>query len=179
MNEFLKNIKGLKIGKRNTVLVVLAAAVLVLLLLSESLADSQKQTALKSDTEAYAQQYIESTQKELETLLESINGAGRVRVMLTLENCYENVYAKAYNQSESNQSDMQKSENTEEYVIIKNGSNTEESLLIKVYEPKIKGVAVVAQGAGNATVKKAITQTVCALFNISSTRVSVEKMANE
>ena len=49
--------------------------------------------------------------------------------------------------------------------------------MVKVYEPAIKGVAVVAQGADNIKVKNAIIQTVCAVFNISSARVSVEKMS--
>ena len=62
--------------------------------------------------------------------------------------------------------------------MLKNGSNNEECLVIKVFEPTVKGVAVVAQGADNPTVKNAILQTVCALFDISSAKVSVEKMQN-
>jgi stage III sporulation protein AG len=61
-------------------------------------------------------------------------------------------------------------------VIVKQGSNNEECLVIKVYEPRVKGVAVIAQGADNINVKQAITDTVCALFDISSASVSVEKM---
>ena len=48
--------------------------------------------------------------------------------------------------------------------------------MIKVYEPTVKGVAVVAEGADNINVKTAITDTVCALFDISTAQVSVEKM---
>lgn len=94
--------------------------------------------------------------------------------MITLENCYENVYAKGYNEKQDSEENSQKYESEEDYIIVKNGSNNEECLVIKVYEPTVKGVAVIAEGAGNAKVKNAITQTVCALFDIDSTKVSVE-----
>jgi phenylalanyl-tRNA synthetase beta chain len=55
------------------------------------------------------------------------------------------------------------------------GSDGENGVVIKVYEPVIKGVAVVAQGADNIKVRSAITEAVCALFNISSAKVSVSK----
>ena len=97
--------------------------------------------------------------------------------MLTLESSYENVFAKGYSTKEDKGETDEKKEFQEEYIIIKNGSSNEECLVVKVYEPAIKGVAVVAQGADNIKVKNAITQTVCALFNISSARVSVEKMS--
>ena len=48
--------------------------------------------------------------------------------------------------------------------------------MVKVYEPTVKGVAIVAEGADDVNVKTAITETVCALFGISSAKVSVEKM---
>ena len=98
--------------------------------------------------------------------------------MITLENCYENVFAKGYKEKNDNKTDSQKSESEEEYIIIKNGSNTEECLVVKVLQPTVKGVAVIAQGAGNAQVKTAITQTICALFDISTAKVSVEKMGS-
>ena len=64
-------------------------------------------------------------------------------------------------------------------MIVKSGSGTEECLVVKVYEPVVKGVAVVAEGADNAQVKKAITETVCALFDISTNKVSVIKKYEE
>lgn len=178
MNDLLGSLKNLKIGRRNVALVVIAVVIMLLLLLSE-LFTSDTEAVSKEDTEAYASQYIEKTEKELETLLEGINGAGKVRVMLTLENCYENVYAKGYNEKSEDKNDSLKSESEEEYIIIKNGSNTEACLVVKVYEPTVKGVAVIAEGAGNTQVKNAITQTVCALFDISTARVSVEKMTEK
>lgn len=178
MNDLLSNLKNLKIGKKNIVLVAIAVLIMLLLLLSEFLTTDNTENISKEDTEIYSSQYIEKTEKELEALLENISGAGDVKVMLTLENCYENVFAKGYNEKNDNKSDSQKIESEEEYIIVKNGSNNEECLVVKVYEPTVKGVAVIAQGAGNTQVKNAITQTVCALFDISTAKVSVEEMGS-
>ena len=176
MNDLFENLKSLKIGKKNIIMIAVAVLIIFLLLISELLTSDNSENISKKNTEMYSAQYIEKTEKELEKLLENISGAGEVRVMLTLENCYENVFAKGYSEKNDNKTDSQKSESEEDYIIIKNGSNTEECLVVKVYEPTVKGVAVIAQGAGNAQVKTAIIQTVCALFDISSARVSVEKM---
>jgi stage III sporulation protein AG len=176
MNDLLKKLNELKIGKKNIVLIAVAVFIIFLLLIIEFIPPDNTENVSKENTEKYSSQYIEKTEKELEALLENISGAGEVKVMITLENCYENVFAKGYNEKSENKTDSQRSESEEEYIIIKNGSNNEECLVVKVYEPTVKGVAVIAQGAGNTQVKNAITQTVCALFDISSAKVSVEKM---
>ena len=178
MNDILENLKNLKIGKKNIVLVAIAIFIMVLLLVSEFLTPENTENISKENTEIYSSQYIEKTEKELEALLENISGAGEVKVMITLENCYENVFAKGYSEKNDSKTDSQKSESEEEYIIIKNGSNNEECLVVKVLQPTVKGVAVIAQGAGNTQVKNAITQTVCALFDISTAKVSVEKMGS-
>ena len=178
MNDILENLKNLKIGKKNIILVAIAIFIMVLLLVSEFLTPENAENISKENTEIYSSQYIEKTEKELEALLENISGAGEVKVMITLENCYENVFAKGYSEKNDSKTDSQKSESEEEYIIIKNGSNNEECLVVKVLQPTVKGVAVIAQGAGNTQVKNAITQTVCALFDISTAKVSVEKMGS-
>ncbi len=178
MNDLFENFKNLKIGKKNIVLVAVAIFIILLLLVSEFLTPDNTENISKENTEIYSSQYIEKTEKELEALLENISGAGEVKVMITLENCYENVFAKGYTEKNDNKTDSQKNESEEEYIIIKNGSNNEECLVVKVYEPTVKGVAVIAHGADNTQVKNSITQTVCALFDISTAKVSVEKMAS-
>lgn len=177
MNNVLKKLKSLNIGKKNVAMIILAVVMLFMLAVSE-FADGFKNTeSINEDGSVNSQKYIQQTEKELELILEKINGAGKVEVMLTLESSYENVFAKGYSTKEDKGEKDEKKEVQEEYIIIKNGSSNEECLVVKVYEPAIKGVAVVAEGADNIKVKNAITQTVCALFNISSARVSVEKMS--
>lgn len=169
--------KLLKLGKKNVVLIISAVVMLLLVLISELVGDTGNTKTQNDDGTVNSQKYIYETEKELETLLENINGAGKVEVMLTLESSFENVFAKSYSTKEDKSGNDEEKELAEEYIIIKKGSSNEECLVVKVYEPAIKGVAVIAQGADNIKVKNAIIQTVCALFNISSARVSVEKMS--
>ena len=170
MNEFISKLKKIKLKEKQIVLLVLSAAMVFLIVVNDFLKSSNEEKADISNTSEFSLQYIDKTQKELERILSDISGAGKVSVMITLENCYENVYSQSQKDNGS--------QVDEEYIVVKKGSNNEECLLVKVYEPTIKGVAVVAEGAGSIEVKNAITQTVCALFNISSVKVSVEKMKN-
>jgi stage III sporulation protein AG len=111
--------------------------------------------------------------------LEAIDGAGEVEVMLTLESCYENVYLKDSSLKTESYDKEFKEEQEETYIMAKTGSNTQEGVIIKVYEPVVKGVAVVATGGDSEKVKMAIIETVSAVFNINSVNISVEKMKTE
>ena len=84
---------------------------------------------------------------------------------------------KGYSTKEKAAGESREVETDEEYITVKKGSNNEECLIVKVYEPSIKGVAVVAEGADSPAVKKAITETVSAVLSISSAKISVEKMS--
>jgi len=178
MINIIDKFKKLPDKKRNIILCIIGAVALLLLVISEFSGDGEV-VSPQENTAEYASDYIEKTEKELSSILEEIDGAGEVEVMITLESCYENVYAKGYSSQSDENEDGAESQLTEEYIIVKSGSGTEECLVIKVYEPMIKGVAVVAEGADNANVKKAITETVCALFDISSNKVSVIKKYEE
>lgn len=178
MIKVIGRFKELPEKKRNVILGIVGAAALLLLVTSE-LSGEKDVSSPQENTAEYASEYIERTEKQLCSIIEEIDGAGKVEVMITLESCYENVYAKGLSSQMDKDDSGEQSQLTEEYVIVKSGSSTEECLVVKVYEPMVKGVAVVAEGADNAQVKKAITETVCALFDISSNKVSVIKKYEE
>lgn len=173
MKAFIKNIREKKLPKKTIVMIVGALVVLIGLLLSEF---TTGETETPEESYVSSEEYIKSTEKNLEKLLSDIEGAGDVKVMLTVDTCYENVYAKSYDTKGQKDENGTENELSEEYIIVKKGSNNEECLVIKVYEPTVKGVAVISEGADSIRVKTAITDTVCALFNISTAQVSVEKM---
>lgn len=176
MKELIKRVREKGLPKKTVVMIIGAVVILGGLALSE-LTDTKPKN--DEDNSICAEDYIESTEKTLEKLLSDIEGAGKVRVMLTVDTCYENVYAKSYDTKGEKTEKGSENELSEEYIIVKKGSNNEECLVIKVYEPTVKGVAVIAEGADSVKVKTAITDTVCALFNISTAQVSVEKMCKE
>ena len=179
IKDFISNLKssGVKLSRKNIVLISLCIIGAALLVISELVpSEDESKTVSSSTSSAASDEYINETEEKLETMLSSIDGAGETQVMITLDSFYENVYAKGYTTKEQSADGESEEEMTENYITVKTGSSSEECLLVKVYEPEIRGVAVCAEGAGSAEIRKAITDTVTAVFGISSTKVSVEKM---
>ena len=107
----------------------------------------------------------------LTDVLSAMDGVGACEVMITLNETNENVYA----QNSSEKTEENKSEYESEYVI-HSGENGDDPVLIKQYFPQVKGVAVVCTGGDDIRVKENIVNSVTALFNISSNRISVSKI---
>ncbi len=174
MNEFKKRLTELTKDKKKAVFIIIGVVLMFLLFLGEFEEQTETEEITADNTSFYASKYTQKAEKDLEKLLSRINGVGKVKVLVTLDSCYENVFAKGYKSDVKENENETQSETEEEYIVIKKGSNNEESLIVKVYEPTVKGVAVVAEGADDIYVKKAITETVCALYDISSAKVSVQ-----
>ena len=109
----------------------------------------------------------------LEKLLEAIDGAGKVKVMITFNTYSETVYAE---NSEENIGADGETDTSDEYIII-DGEDGETGLRLKIISPEIKGVAVICQGGNNPVIKEQIISVVSALFDISSNKISVAVMA--
>ncbi len=179
MIKFKEVFENLSKSKKNLVLIICSVLAVILLIVSEFVTTDKKESELDVKTGVSSAEYIENQEEKLQSLLETIDGAGNVEVMITLESCYENVYLKDSSlKTESKEEDF-KEEQEETYIMAKTGSNTQDGVIIKVYEPVVKGVAVVAEGGGNENIKMAIIETVSAVFNINSTNISVEKMKPE
>ena len=179
MIKFKDVFNKLSKNKKNLVLALCSVLALVLLLVSEFTSTNSSDNSEKPNNYVSSENYIKEQEEKLKELLEAIDGAGEVEVMITLESCYENVYLKDKNlKTESGNGDF-KEESDETYIMAKTSSNTQEGVIIKEYEPVVKGVAVVATGGESEKVKMAIIETVSAVFNIDSTKISVEKMKTE
>ena len=173
-------LKSLTASKKNLALAVFSVVAVIFLLASELSGEVQKEKGEANISAGIsAEEYIEEQEKRLALLLEKIDGAGEVEVMITLETCYENVYLKDSSLKTESTKGVFKEEVEDNFIITKNGSDAQNGVLIKVYQPVIKGVAVVATGGDNESVKMAIIETVSAVFNINSTNISVEKMEPE
>lgn len=161
--------------KKESVFLLVA---LVLLVFSFFVGGTDKNTDKKSSDTNLAD-YESTLEKRLEKLLGEIDGVGTVEVMLTLENGERNVYATESGEKQKSGENSADTERSQEYVKLKRGASNEECVILSKYEPRVRGVAVVASGAGDTRVKIALTETVCAVFNIPSTSVSVVKMTKE
>ncbi len=167
-----------KMSKKLIFTAALLVAGIAALMLSEF--TDQKQTLSVQTTSAVpadsAYEYEEKLEERLISMISSIEGAGNTKVMVTLESGSEDVYLHDYNYGENIEPGGENSmERRDEYVII-DGSAGEQGIVVRVAEPKVRGVAVVCEGGGSELVREQIVSTVTALLDISSARVSVAKM---
>ncbi len=123
--------------------------------------------------------YIEAMEGKLEQTLRTIEGVGKVEVMLTLESSKEAVLNK---DTQTEQEKMKEDTKTndvikenEETVLTENSGN-QEPYIIKEIEPKVAGVVVVLEGGGNPVIVKEVTEAVQVLFHLEVNKIKVLKM---
>lgn len=125
-------------------------------------------------------------EERLEKILSDVNGVGTVSVMITLESSEELIVEKDLPQSYSDikETDAQGGERTtsqtdreENTVYVTEGSASRPYVVMRLL-PRVEGVLVVAQGAGNGAVNKSITEMLQALFDVEAHKIKVVKMAD-
>lgn len=167
-----------KLSKKLLLAVSLLLTGIAALLLSELTADSKNvsaQTTVTSQT-ADTDEYAANLERRLTAIISSIEGAGSTKVMVTLESGSEDIYLHDYDYGENvDPSGKNSLERKDEYVIV-DGDSGEQGIVVRIAEPKVRGVAVVCEGGGSEVVREQIIGAVTALLDISSARVSVAKM---
>ncbi len=151
----------------------------VLIYISETDYTRQKSTLANMTTEDYRL----SLENSLTELLSQVDGAGKVKLMVTLESGEENVYAVQEKSDSDEQTVMaQQSEQTrrrlsyENEIVMTDEGSGKRPVVEKVLQPSVQGVVVVCQGADDITVVSNITNAVSVVLNIPTNRVCVIKM---
>lgn len=176
MIKFENFIEKLKADKKMIAMLILGAAGVVLILLSEFTSAKPKEKTAESDNSSFYE-YESEIETRLSSIITQINGVGRVNVMVTLKSGEENKYAynETYQTKNGEQSDERKGES--EYVVI-DGERGDECVLLRTDFPQVQGVVVVCDGGDNNTVKNDVTNAVSALLDINTNNISVLKMKN-
>ncbi len=103
-----------------------------------------------------AESYCSDLEERLEKLCSTVKGAGKVRVMVTLEGGYENIYEK------------------DEKGTVTVGSGKGESAVISATRPpRVAGVGIVAEGAGNERVKNELLAMVSVALGIGTHKIYI------
>lgn len=108
--------------------------------------------------------YSKILEEKLTELLESAEGVGKVKVVVTLDCTTQSVWA-------TNEKTDEKS-HAVEYVII-NGNEGDEAVPVKEIYPRVRGVAVVCAGGNDAKIKKRVTELICAALGIAANKIAV------
>ncbi len=158
------------------IFIILGLLGVILIFLSEFDTKKVNNDKLHNEVEDYEQQI----KTELESILSTVDGAGDVKVMLTIESGQENIYACQEKTSKDEQSTAgekngQRSTYENEVVMVTTGSE-KQALVEKTMQPAVQGVVVVCQGADNIKVTSDITNAVSVVLNIPTNRICVIKM---
>lgn len=172
----------LKKDKKALALILICAAGIAIILFSEMFfGDTAKEKSVPEKTSEMnisdPYEYAELMENKLTDIVSSISGAGKAKVMITLDGSAESVYAQN-SKTGSENGDREKNSDESKYVLVKNESSKEEALLLKIMQPRILGVAIVCEGGDSAYVQEKIIATVSALFDISSSKINVTKLAS-
>jgi stage III sporulation protein AG len=144
-------------------------------------ADNTDEAKLNSKDESG---YEEKQETDLKNILKNMDGVGDVEVMMSFENGEEKVpaYDKNVQKSTTEETDTEggkriNNQDTDSSKIVMSTSNgNNEPFILKTYKPKIIGVIILAEGAGNSKIKYEIEQAVSKLYNLSSDKVNVYSM---
>lgn len=167
-NELFSRLKDLAQKENRTRLaVLLGAAAMLLILLSELFTPSEK-TAAASAAPADDNVYRQQLEQQLSDLIAQVEGAGKTTVMITLESGEETIYAL---DTLSGQTQEQQTQEQQTHVLLDDGT----ALAQTVCTPRVCGVAVVCEGGGDVRVAARITELVGALLDVPSNRICVEQ----
>lgn len=139
--------------------------------------EEQKTAAVSQGSDAA---YVAGLEERLQSVLCKMSGVGRVEVMITLESTSEAVVNKdvpyVRNNSEETSGEKTQSvrsfESKEETVMVETDGDTGPYVIKSIY-PKVEGVVVVAEGAGQAGIKNEIIEAIEVLFGVEPHKVKV------
>lgn len=118
----------------------------------------------------------EDWEGRLADILSEIQGAGKVRVMLTQDQGSQVIYQQD-RELDTDQDDSGKTRRERtETVILSRGSSTQEALVTQVVGPRFRGALVVCGGGDDPGVRLAVVQAVCGVTGLGADQVTVLKM---
>ena len=177
---FLKSEKGSKA-------LLIAGILAIALIFISNLIPKKTDNAEPENTQTLmaADEYAAQLEEKLSDIVGSIAGAGECKVMVTLENGVEYVYAQEEKSSGNKTEDSvngattrtQESDDSQKsYIIVDSGSG-KQALVVTEVQPKIKGVVVVCKGGGNAAVQQRVIEAVTTALSVNSTKVCVTQLS--
>lgn len=128
--------------------------------------------------------YVKQLEANLTNMVSCIKGAGDCKVMVTIENGAQTIYATEGKKNTEDTEDSsngelkrrQKSDDSEtKYITVKGPNGEEEALAITEVQPTVKGVVVVCSGGDDPEVQQRIINAVTTALNINTKRVCVTK----
>ena len=141
-----------------------------------------------TQTPAPAQDFlhVRALESRLEEFFTLVEGAGRVRVMVSLPTARETVFAVDGTSSESFSSEVDAQGGTretrqtatqEQTVMVTDRTGTDRPLVLREVEPSVEGIVIIAEGGDSPFVRDALTRAARAVLGLDAHMVQVLTMA--
>jgi stage III sporulation protein AG len=130
---------------------------------------------------AVARSYEEALEGKLANLLSQVKGAGAVAVSITLDSGSSQEFAKNLTkenrviQERDNGGGLRTTTETKEneQVLLSRENGVDRPVMVREIKPAVKGVLVIAEGAGDSAVKANLTRAVEAGLGVPAYRITV------
>ncbi len=155
-----------ELKKTAPLLLLLAAAVMI----AVSYIPMQKEKDENADELSL---YSSMLEEGLIDVLSKMVGDDSLRVFVTLESSFENVYASDATVNEQDGNDLFESKSQKQIVLTGGSAGKKEALVVKRIPPKVKGAAVVYRGGDAPEMKKKITELAAAVLGVPENRIYV------
>ena len=175
----------------NIVVFIIILIVTVLIINSMWLGEESESKENTIDASKVLAQTTSSQQDELEgkleDILESMNGVGKVKVLIkysessTIVAMYNETISESIskeNDGDGGTKDVKEIENKKE-IVYSDEDGTNKPITEKVVMPVIEGAIITAQGAGNANVKASIVSAVEAVTGLAVHKIQVFEMGSK
>ena len=122
-------------------------------------------------------------EKRLEEIFSLVNGAGRVRVMVSPLGGREWVYAKNANTTQTQTSEKDAQGGTREHRHDQSNEQTvvigDRPLVLREIAPQVEGIVIIAEGGDCAFVRDALTRAARSILGVEPHRIQVLHMASQ
>ena len=138
-------------------------------------------------SEGAADDYTGYWEQRLEDVLRYVDGAGNVRVLITLKESEYRIVEKdgpeEYSSTEERDSaggsrTVGESRIEKSTIYTTNGNGQSVPYVVKTISPTVEGVVVIAQGANKQSVQDNIIEAIQVLFDIDANKIKIVKMKN-
>lgn len=182
LKEYMKTLEDKKFINHLLIILIITVGLLFIIKNFTNKSTNIKSPVLNEEIPEYNNEvndYSNLLERKLSNILSKIEGAGRVNVMITLEDSVEKVPALNTNKtsettkevdSEGGTRDSSREDESKQLINISN-----DIVILKEKNPNIKGVIVVAEGAEDPLVLENMYSAVKTVLGISANRVQVYK----
>ena len=183
-NKILEGLKRIINSPKRNTYIVIAGIVAVMLIVFSDCSNTSDKTVSTSARESFDySEYSQKLEDRVERIVESIEGAGKCSVMITLEKTEEYVFFTeekiSTNTEEETAQDKTKqtieSDKETKAGVVENRNNGNDVLVTTTLMPQVGGVVVICEGGGSVLVQERVTNAVATALNISHNKVFVTK----